>query len=660
MPLFEAVVNSIQAIEEANEGKSTSLDEFNVDVEIARHPQSELELKRGAKPEKDIIAFRVTDNGIGFDDENFKSFSTLDTLKKVDKGCRGIGRLLWLKAFNRVSIDSVYRSGDQLLRRKFYFDAKTEVSEPETDLDGKATVQTVVELLGFDPKFASSGPKTLETIAQGLLEHCLWYFVRKEGVPTIKIHDGADTVDLFDLYDEYMHSSAKAEAFEIKGYAFEITHVKIRATKKQNHTLGYCAAGRLVREESLRAKVPGLFSAISDDAGDFIYMAYLTGEFLDAKAVGERTGFNIQEEAEGLFADKTVSYSDMRNAIYPRIEDFIGESLKQNIQAGKEKLEKFVTTVAPKYRPLLSHIPESKLQIDPLMSDKDLDMHLHREVFQVEQAMLSEGHEIMTPRPGESIEDYEKRLEEYLQTASDLKKSDLANYVTHRRVIIDLLAAAVNIQPDGKYSKEDLIHDLIVPMRITSDDVEFKRQNLWLLDERLAFHNFLASDKPLSANPTTSNNSGKEPDVASLRVFENPLLVGDQGQQHASITVVEIKRPMRKGYVAGTTEEKDPILQALNYLRRLREGAETKNGRPIPNADKIPGFVYVIADFTSHLMDCCKLHQLQITADGMGYFGYHRDQSYNAYIQVLSFDGLVKAATERNKAFFDTLGLPSR
>jgi hypothetical protein len=54
------------------------------------------------------------------------------------------------------------------------------------------------------------------------------------------------------------------------------------------------------------------------------------------------------------------------------------------------------------------------------------------------------------------------------------------------------------------------------------------------------------------------------------------------------------------------------------------------------------------------------MHQLQITADGMGYFGYHHDESYNAYIQVVSFDGLVESAKERNRAFFDEMGLPSK
>ncbi len=53
----------------------------------------------------------------------------------------------------------------------------------------------------------------------------------------------------------------------------------------------------------------------------------------------------------------------------------------------------------------------------------------------------------------------------------------------------------------------------------------------------------------------------------------------------------------------------------------------------------------------------CKLSGLTMTHDGMGYFGFI--EPYKAYVEVMSFDRLVNAATERNRAFFDKLGLPS-
>ena len=52
-----------------------------------------------------------------------------------------------------------------------------------------------------------------------------------------------------------------------------------------------------------------------------------------------------------------------------------------------------------------------------------------------------------------------------------------------------------------------------------------------------------------------------------------------------------------------------------------------------------------------------KKYDLTMTSDGMGYFGYNK--AYKAYIEVMSFDQLVKSAIERNSAFFTQLGIPS-
>jgi len=82
--------------------------------------------------------------------------------------------------------------------------------------------------------------------------------------------------------------------------------------------------------------------------------------------------------------------------------------------------------------------------------------------------------------------------------------------------------------------------------------------NLWLVDERLTFHNYLASDKTLNSMPITGDTTTKEPDLCVLNVYDNPILVSESKRLPlASITVVEIKRPMRNDAKSG--EEKDPI-----------------------------------------------------------------------------------------------------
>ncbi len=97
IPLYEAVVNSIQAIEDDAAAGAGSVRSHNVTVKVIRSPQSSLQIEGKGGAREKITGFEVTDDGIGFTEDNWKSFQTLDSLWKAQRGCRGIGRLMWLK-----------------------------------------------------------------------------------------------------------------------------------------------------------------------------------------------------------------------------------------------------------------------------------------------------------------------------------------------------------------------------------------------------------------------------------------------------------------------------------------------------------------------------------------------------------------------------------
>ena len=660
MPLFEAVVNSIHSIEEAKLGSSDG----KISVYILRKQQAYLPSndgtnKPGPTPLEDIIGFKIVDNGIGFNNENMKSFETLDSEHKADKGCRGIGRLLWLKAFQKVEVESHYLDDDSCLKlRKFSFNSKTGVSDPITvEAQSASKKETSVYLDGFIKKYQQASRKTAEAIANSLFEHCLWYFVKDGGAPEITIIDDQEKIELENIYEKHMSTSAVPDSVTIKDQSFELTHVRLRANSQKPHFIALCAANRLVKEESIAGKIPGLYGRISDANGDYIYACYVSSKFLDENVRSEITSFDISENTEELFEDAEISLSQIREAVITKAQKHLSDNLVINVQKGKERIEKFVSTRAPRYRPILSRIPENRLSVDPNISDKDLDIMLHKFLSEIEENLLSEGHDLMKPKDDETLLDYEKRLQIYLNTAEDIKKSDLANYVYHRKVILDILSQSIKRDTNGRYAKEDLIHNLIMPMRKQSNDIMSDDCNLWIIDERLAFHNYLASDKTLKSMPITGSSELKEPDICILNVFDNPLLVSDANSLPlASIVVIEIKRPMRNDASQG--EDKDPIEQVLNYIDQIRQGkVSTSSGRRVPESNNIPGFCYVLCDITPSMQSRCKMHNLKVTSDGLGYFGYN--DNYKAYIEVISFDRLVNSANERNKAFFDKLGLPT-
>jgi len=91
LPMFEAVVNSFHAIED------TGLESDGHAIEIIVHRDQVLP---NMAVDGDVIGFTVIDSGIGFDDVNVKSFFTSDTSHKLKRGGKGIGRFMWLKAFD--------------------------------------------------------------------------------------------------------------------------------------------------------------------------------------------------------------------------------------------------------------------------------------------------------------------------------------------------------------------------------------------------------------------------------------------------------------------------------------------------------------------------------------------------------------------------------
>lgn len=189
IPLYEAVVNSIQSIEERCGVQNPDFRNHSIDVIVHRTKQKPL--ISGSVSIQPIEGFEVSDTGIGFTDDNWNSFNRLDSLHKIKKGCRGIGRLMWLKAFSKVEVQSTFWVAElkHCVTRNFNFDVAYNKDQVDDPIKAGDAPGTIVKLHGFDAKYAShpKTPKSLEGIATGLLEHILWYYVRDEGVPKITL-----------------------------------------------------------------------------------------------------------------------------------------------------------------------------------------------------------------------------------------------------------------------------------------------------------------------------------------------------------------------------------------------------------------------------------------------------------------------------------------
>ena len=657
LPLFEAVVNAHQAIEEAG-GKSHS-------IRIVAERQGNLDDDKPGPVE----AFTITDTGIGFTAANFESFNTVDSLYKATLGGKGLGRFLWLRAFQRVEIDSHYReiNTDGLLHRSFNFiESDDEILATPTASD-HTTPLTTVRLVGYRQPYLDECPRSLEGIAQRLIGHFLPLFLNPHG-PALTLNDRFQEIDLWEFYRSNFEAFATRHDFTVAGQSFSLSGFRLQGAIADHHELIYGANYREVITERLSRFLPNLKNKLNDpERGQFVYLAFVQSPFLDTKVNSERTDFSIPREppadraistgedppaASDLFADD-ISLKAIREAAMAAISEDLKPFLDELNIAKEAALTTYITEDAPQYRVLLKHKADILDQISPMASKAEMEMTLHRQLHKRQVELKQEGIRILAE--AENVQDpqeYYARFRKFVEDENELGKTALAQYIIHRRVILDLLAKALKQDPEtGKYALEKTVHSLIFPMRSTSDEVPFEQQNLWIIDERLTFHSFLSSDQPLNTLGEIESDAESRPDIL---IFNRPLAFSDEAEPLQSIVVIEFKKPDRTNY-----RYEDPVTQAYRMIRDIRESKmKDKGGRYIRPANaNIPAYCYIICDLTPPVEMRIQNMGARRTPDNLGYYGFN--EAINAYYEVISYNKLLSDAGKRNRVLFEKMNLPT-
>lgn len=158
----------------------------------------------------------------------------------------------------------------------------------------------------------------------------------------------------------------------------------------------------------------------------------------------------------------------------------------------------------------------------------------------------------------------------------------------------------------------------------------------------------VASDKKINSIPMLENSTDKRMDIA---IFDAALSCTADPDNINSLTIAELKRPQRGD------ADNDPVFQALKYVRDIKAGkTKKKNGRDFGNVSRVAFYCCVIGDLTPSLKESAESRGVSQTQDKEGYFGYN--PTYGAYVEVISYDKLLKDAKQRNKALFDKLFEP--
>jgi len=650
-PIIEAVCNSIDAI---NPNRTDGI----IDIVIKRSGQLSLELE-SSKTQSEIVAIDIIDNGEGFTEANRESFDTFRSGLKSQKGGKGFGRFMYLKYFNHVTVESIYKFENEYLKRSFTFGHSDEIIEDEVieriEPSENTKTGTVLHLSSIKTHDIDKG---IDVIARKLVERLLVFFATSDDhMPRIciKEEDNSNSIVLNDYVgnNSDIVQVGETKTIKIQGktstYDFFVKVYKIYYSAITNK-ICLTANKREVTESPLHTFVPEFketMSEIIDGKAQKNYMikVYVQGNYLDDNVTTERDAFNFSKDEDSFF---DLSERSIYTHAAKIAETFFKDAIQERFNAKKKSIEHYVYSQAPWNKILLDELQLDNIPVD--ISDFEKEMLFQKMKFEKEQKARIAINEIISNSENDELpseNELEADIQEILKIVTEGQKNDLAHYVCQRKKIIELYDELRKRMDNGKPHKESELHNLFFPMINTDRQTEYESNNLWLIDERFNFTQYIASDKVIS------KVDHKEPDLA-LFFEEGKFFRNGDNVITSPIAIVEFKRPKRTNYPA----DENPIQQALEYAEKILQGKyEMPEGleEVIIDRKNTPVYVYIICDIVDKIRRFASYAQLSPTPDGQGYIGYNRD--LNAYIEIKSFKKVIDDAKMRNQIFFHKLGL---
>lgn len=643
-PIIEVIVNSIQAIESAKNKTGT------IKIVAIRSKQTETDGSLAA-----IESLIVTDNGIGFTQANRDSFDTLYSDHKIKIGGKGFGRFTCLKYFNDLKVDSHYLENAMRMRRSFSMGKGNEIiinEKLETSLEKENRTSVTLSSVKI-----SSLNKKLNTLARSLTERLLPYFITKNyDCPTITLCEEDDS-NLIVLNDFIKNTSGLIREIPLSKStytlptkdsleSFEVRLFKIYSPKNQKSRISLVAHKREVTEVPIHNYIPEFsdefydknYEGTENKERNYILKAYVFGDYLDNHVSLERGSFDFQKQDDMLFG---ISQTEIEKTAAEITATAVTSEVSARQEKKRDEVNEYVKSEAPWHKDLVKHADISSLPYHA--SKEEIENFLQKEKFKIEAeirsdvAALSNSH---TPHAPEEIT-------KIIDKISDASKNDLIHYVVLRKNILNVFEKALETTENGKYRSEDEVHSIIFPTKKDSENTPYSSHNLWIIDERLTFTDFISSDQPLN---------GGNSERADLLAYGARVAFRGENEPSNPVTIFEFKKPGRDDFVNPSSKE-DPIQQIIRYTNSIRKGSyKTPKGKNILIGDNTPFYGYVICELNKKVEDWLRYEKdFKQMPDGQGWFNWV--SSINLYIEVLSWDKALKDARMRNKIFFHKLGI---
>ena len=626
LPIYEAGSNSIHSL----------LDKLGHE-KVAASGRLSISISLGAAA--DEFSVTISDNGDGLDSRNFQEFRTPFTGHKLRRGGKGFGRFIAFKVFNDVEYETRYVDPDGSIGyRKFRFDIDSD--EEISDLSGSISIEydtgcAVTYRQVKAPYQYQWTQLNDENILDSLSSNFLPYLVDGR-MPNTTIEIGEKEYDLREHFSrvftlEQSHTFELNLRDKVETFKCDVSRVQ-RGKPFSSHALLFFADNRLVGSGRAIENKLGRTAFQRSDGTEYVVIASLSGEFLDANANQPRTSLDATEEE------------------LAEIVDHVSRAI---LQTESEQNDKIKDAQRDDVVQLLSRHPLLRYGLNTTVADyvraKPNSWKIENFVSDLAVQRLREERR-WTSYVQKTIADpalFQQRKDQLLRRVSDTYRDALAEYIVHRRAVIEVADHLRGADDTGKMTREDAFHQLMFPRLEDSVSTKYFQHNLWLLDERLAFVSYISSDRTLHGGRRSSGDK-----IADIAFYDECFVAGGEG--NSSVVIVEFKRPGRDDYLFGR-DGSDPIKQIYDTVAHIRDRKSfiTTDKKTIEIPASTPITSVIVADLEPTLRDLATRYDFDEAWDRKGYFRYH--DKYDAFVEILGFNKLISDAEKRNAAFFDIL-----
>ncbi len=296
-----------------------------------------------------------------------------------------------------------------------------------------------------------------ELIVEGLIQHCMLYFINGKA-PRIIVKEENEDLKKGTILNDIYKSVIKIEKIENDidipnvDSKFNLNYIK-NYNGVQSHSLHLCANNRQVgNKQTLTRCIPSFKELYDNEENKYHLSLYVTSDFLDEKAHPQRNSFSIPDKDEKLTEFDSISLEGLFSGLAEKVKTTYSDFIEE---AEKEKNERIRNYILNKEKPRLRYNHLLKIEnifdeIPITATDEILETKLHELSFKLERKREKAFDKLFKKKKYDK-EEFGKIVHNILREEASFSKDKLADLMIKRKSIMKLFKKISRVEKRRKF-----------------------------------------------------------------------------------------------------------------------------------------------------------------------------------------------------------------